>query len=89
MQIRGSKTIKWLPPGNHDMNHVREGAKCYFFFVCAEETGRVKNCLGECSLKVTCPDCSKILVSNPGIISLIKLFSQMGIFLEMFQDYHK
>ena len=28
----------------------------------------MKNCLGECSLKVTRPDdeCSKILVSNPG-----------------------
>ena len=39
------------------------------FFVCvrAEETGRVKNCLGECSLKVTRPngECSKMLVSNP------------------------
>ena len=36
------------------MNHVREGG------------GLVKNCLGECSLKVTRPDgeCSKILVSN-------------------------
>ena len=38
------------------------------FFVCPEETGRVKNCLGECGLKVTRPNdvCSKILVSNPG-----------------------
>ena len=38
--------------------------------VCVEETGRVKNCLGECSLKVTHPDgeCSKILVFNPGAI---------------------
>ena len=27
----------------------------------------MKNCMGECSLKVTCPDgeCSKILVSSP------------------------
>ena len=39
----------------------------FFLCVCAEETGREKNCLGECSLKVTHPDgeCSKILVSNP------------------------
>ena len=38
-----------------------------FVCVCAEETGRMKNCLGECSLKVTRPDgkCSKILVPNP------------------------
>ena len=38
-----------------------------FFCVRAEETGWVKNCLGECSLKVTHPDneCYKILVSNP------------------------
>ena len=43
------------------------GAKCFFVCVCAEETERVKNCLGVCSLKVTCPDgkCSKILVSSP------------------------
>ena len=42
-----------------------------FFCVCAEETGRVKNCLGEYSLKVTRPDgeCFKILVSNPVIIN--------------------
>ena len=35
--------------------------------MCVEETGRVKNYLGECSFKVTRPDgqCSKILVSNP------------------------
>ena len=33
-----------------------------------EETGRVKHCLDECSMKVTHPDgkCSEILVSNPG-----------------------
>ena len=38
-----------------------------FFCLSAEETGREKNCLGECSFKVTHPDgeCSKILVSNP------------------------
>ena len=32
-----------------------------------KETGRVKNYMGECSFKVTCPDgeCSTILVSNP------------------------
>ena len=43
-----------------------------FLCVCAEETGRVKNCLGECSLKVTRPDgeCSKILVSNPACTTL-------------------
>ena len=52
------------------------GAKC-FFCVYVEETGRVKNCLGEFSFKVTRPDgesmvtrpdgeCSKNLVSNPG-----------------------
>ena len=56
-------------------------AKCVFFFfwcVCGEDwaseklSGRVKNCLGECSLKVTRPDgeCSKILVSNPGIYTV-------------------
>ena len=39
----------------------------FFVCVCVEKTGQVKNCLGECNLKVTCPDgeCSKILVSNP------------------------
>ena len=39
----------------------------FFVCVCAEETGQVKNCLGECSLKVIRPDGegSKILVSNP------------------------
>ena len=46
-----------------------EGAKCFFacVCVCVEETGQVKNYLGECTLKVTRPDgeCSKILVSNP------------------------
>ena len=56
------------------MNHVRQGggreAKCFCMSVCAEETGQVKSCLGECSLKVTHPDveCSKILVSNHGIL---------------------
>ena len=42
-----------------------------FFCVFAEETGQVKNCLGECSLKVSRPDgeCSKILVSNPAYVT--------------------
>ncbi len=37
----------------------------FLFFM--EETGWVKTDLGECNLKVTCPDgeCSEILVSNP------------------------
>ena len=37
----------------------------FFFF--AEETGRVKNYLGECNLRVTrqVGECSEILVSNP------------------------
>ena len=45
------------------------GGERFFFCGCIEETGRVKNCLGECSLKVTRPDgeCSKILVSNPAV----------------------
>ena len=40
------------------------------FCVDVEETGRVKNCLGKCGLKVTCPngECSKIVVSNPALI---------------------
>ena len=35
--------------------------------MCVQETGRVKNYLGKCSLKVTRPDgeCSEILLSNP------------------------
>ena len=35
--------------------------------VCVEETGRVNNYLGECSLNSTRPDgeCSEILVANP------------------------
>ena len=39
----------------------------FLLCVCVEETRQVKNCLGECSLKVTDPDgeCSKMLVSNP------------------------
>ena len=51
-------------------------AKCFCLYVCAEETGREKNCLGECRLKVTCPDgkCSKILVSNPEGGFLIGIF---------------
>ena len=69
-------------PGDCYMNpDVREGeeggrAKCFCLYVCAEETGREKNCLGECSLKVTCPDgeCSKILVSNPEGGFLIGIF---------------
>ena len=37
------------------------------YSLCVEETGLVKNKLGECSLKDTDPDgvCSKLLVSNP------------------------
>ena len=50
-QIPGSK--KWLPPGDRYMNHVKEGVGggggVNVFSVCAEETGQVKNCLGECS----------------------------------------
>ena len=41
------------------------------------ETGRVKNCLGDCSLKDTCPapdgEYSKILVSNPDVMSIVIL----------------
>ena len=63
--------LEWFPPGYRYMNHVKKGGggrvECFFVCVCAEENRRVKNCLGECSLKVTRPDggCSKILVSNP------------------------
>ena len=46
---------------------ARGGGGGLFFYVCAEKTGRLKNCLGECSLKVTRRDCECfiILVSNP------------------------
>ena len=41
---------------------------------------RVKNYLGECSLKITCPngECSEILVSNP-VQSLFLLNDCTGI----------
>ena len=51
-----------VQPGDRYMNlDVKEGvggggAKCLCLYVCAEETGQEKNRLGECSLKVTCPD---------------------------------
>ena len=43
------------------------GWEFFFFFFFAEETGRVKNYLGECNLRVTrqVGECSEILVSNP------------------------
>ena len=45
------KHTKWLLPGDRYMNHVRErgvgGGANVFLCVCAEETGRVKICLGE------------------------------------------
>ena len=64
---------KWLSPGDNYMNHVRgEGGLNVFVCACAKQTGRVKNCLGECSLKVTYPhgECSEILVSNPVLLNI-------------------
>ena len=48
------------------------GVGIFFFFFFAEETGRVKNYLGECNLRVTrqVGECSEMLVSNPVILSL-------------------
>ena len=47
----------------------------FFFFVHVymEETGQVKNCLGECSLKAIHLDgkCSKLLVSNPAQVTVV------------------
>ena len=45
------------------------------FCVCVEETGRVKNYLDKCSLKVSRPngECSEILVSNPVEVQVNKL----------------
>ena len=46
-----------------------------------EETGRVKNHLGECSLNVTCPDgeCSEILVSNPAMMYLCHVTNEIAL----------
>ena len=57
-----------------------------FLCICAEDTGQVKNCLGECSLKVTRPDgeCSKILVSNPVLIFKARI-THASLFISRFK----